>query len=100
MTERIRPNDELPLSFLSCRSSREALRANLSAPACLGPSTVHQVIAVANCPSAADGRTVGLKRAKHDWVVQSLTLSYPWYPCNPWFNRLFHVGTRTRRPIP
>jgi hypothetical protein len=69
VADRIPPNDELPLSFVACLSNSEALYANPLASPCLASATVHELIAVSDCPSAADGLNIGLKRAKHDWVV-------------------------------
>src|SRR5262245_44517260 len=69
MTSRDAPDDELPLSILTCLSDSEVFRANLIASPCLSPGTIHEVIAVANCPSAAGGLNIGLERAKHGWVL-------------------------------
>jgi hypothetical protein len=69
MRNRDAPDDELPLSILKCVSNIEVFRANLLASPCLGRSTIHEVIAVANCSSAAEGLNIGLDRAKHGWVL-------------------------------
>ena len=71
MAHYIQPEGAVPFSFVTCLSSREVSDANLLASPTLGSGTVHELIPVANCPSAADGLNVGLKRAKHEWVVWS-----------------------------
>ena len=64
MTDRALLGHALPLSFVSCVCDHHAFRANLLASACLALGTIHEVIAIANCPSTADGLNAGLKRAK------------------------------------
>jgi hypothetical protein len=64
----IQPHGVVPFSFVTCLSRREVFEANLLASPTMGSGTVHELVAVANCPSAADGLNVGLKRAKHEWV--------------------------------
>ena len=76
--------DAVYFSFVTGLSNSEALRTNLPASPCLGPTTVHEVIAVSNCRSAADGLNTGLKRAKHEWVVcvhQDVYLPSGWVGC-------------------
>jgi hypothetical protein len=65
----IQPDGAVPFSFVTCLSSREVFDGILLASPVRGSGTVHELIAVANCPSAADGLNVGLERAKHEWVV-------------------------------
>ncbi len=60
---------DTPLSLIVCLSDEAVLRDNLLTSTCLGPGSPQQVIALKNCPSAAAGLNVGLKRAKHEWVV-------------------------------
>src|SRR5271167_42835 len=84
MTNRDAPEDDLPLSILTCLSNSEVFRANLLASPCPGLSTIHEVIAVANCPSAAEGLNIGLERAKHAWVLcihQDVFLPAGWDAC-------------------
>jgi hypothetical protein len=69
MVHCIQPDRAVPFSFATCLSNREVFDANLLASPTVGSGTVHELIAVANCPSAADGLNVGLKRAKHEGVV-------------------------------
>jgi Glycosyltransferase like family len=80
----IQPDGLVPFSFVTCLSNREVFDANLLASPILGSGTVHELIAVANCPSAADGLNVGLKRAKHEWVVwvhEDVLLPEGWDRC-------------------
>ena len=58
-----------PLSFVTCASNDATLRTNLLASPCLAPESAHQVVAVRNCPSAADGLNIGIARAETEWVV-------------------------------
>jgi Glycosyltransferase like family len=58
-----------PLTFVACVSDEVTLRANLLASACLQPGTVHEVILIKNCRSAADGLNLGITRARHEFVV-------------------------------
>jgi hypothetical protein len=74
----------LPLSFVTCLSSRETLRANLLASPCLGPGTAHQLVAVEGCPTAAAGLNVGFHHAKHELLVcvhQDVYLPAGWDRC-------------------
>jgi Glycosyltransferase like family len=74
----------VPFSFVTCLSSREVFDANFLASPTMGSRAVHELIAVANCPSAADGLNVGLKRAKHEWVVwvhEDVLLPEGWDRC-------------------
>jgi hypothetical protein len=57
------------LSFLVCLSEDSVLDANLMASPCLRSGTPHEVVAIRNAPSAADGLNLGLRRAKHDWIT-------------------------------
>ena len=57
------------LSFVTCASNDATLRTNLLASPCLAPDLAHQVVAVRNCPSAADGLNIGIARAETEWVV-------------------------------
>jgi hypothetical protein len=50
----IQPDGAVPFSFVTCLSNREVFDANLLASPILGAGTVHELIAVANCPSAAE----------------------------------------------
>ena len=61
MTNPAAGNGLFPLSFGSCVSNEEVLRANLLASPCLGPDSPHEVILVKNCPSAADGLNLGYR---------------------------------------
>ena len=76
MTDSVQADDQLALSFVVCVSDREALQANLLSSPCLQPGSVHEVIAIENCPSAADGLNLGLERAKHGWVGCSCILTF------------------------
>ena len=58
-----------PLTFVACVSDEEILGANLLASACLKPGSVHEVILIKNCRSAADGLNLGIARARHEFVV-------------------------------
>jgi hypothetical protein len=72
------------LSFATCLSSPETLRANLLASPCLRPGTPHQVIAVEGCPSAADGLNAAFGYAKHELLVcvhQDVYLPEGWDRC-------------------
>ena len=69
MTDSVQADDQLALSFVVCVSDREALQTNLLSSPCLQPGSVHEVIAIENCPSAADGLNLGLERAQHGWVA-------------------------------
>jgi hypothetical protein len=60
---------DVSLSFVVCLSDDRWLETNLLASPCLGPSSPHEVIAVRNAPSAADGLNLALERAKNEWVV-------------------------------
>jgi Glycosyltransferase like family len=62
------PSDT-PLTFVACVSDEAILRANLLSSACLQPGTVHEVILIKNCRSAADGLNLGIARARHELVV-------------------------------
>jgi hypothetical protein len=57
------------LSFVACASNAVTLRTNLLASPCLAPESALQVVAVRNCPSAADGLNVGIARAETEWVA-------------------------------
>ena len=63
------PAVQSALSFVVCLSDDALLQANLLASPCLGPGSPHEVIAIRNAPSAADGLNMGLERAKNEWVV-------------------------------
>jgi hypothetical protein len=53
-----------------CVSDDAILKANLVAsPDLTGHGSPHEVILIHEAPSASDGLTMGLTRAKHDWVV-------------------------------
>jgi glycosyltransferase involved in cell wall biosynthesis len=58
-----------PISFVVCVSDDSILAAHLLASPCLGPGSPHEIIAVRNAPSAAEGLNSGLERAKHALVV-------------------------------
>jgi hypothetical protein len=58
-----------PLSFVTCASNDVTVRTNLLASPCLAPESALQVLAVRNCPSAADGLNIGIARAETEWVV-------------------------------
>ena len=58
-----------PLSFVTCASCDVTLQSNLLASPCLAPGSAHQVVAVRNCPSAADGLNIGIARSETEWVV-------------------------------
>jgi hypothetical protein len=58
-----------PLTFVACVSDEQVLDANLLASACLKPGSVHEVILIKNCRSAAEGLNLGLARARHELVV-------------------------------
>ncbi len=58
-----------PLSFVTCASCDVTLQSNLLASPCLAPESAHQVVAVRNCPSAADGLNIGIARSETEWVV-------------------------------
>jgi hypothetical protein len=62
-------NNQLALSFAVCVSDREVLKTNLLSSPCFKSGSAHEVIAIENCPSAADGLNLGLERAMHEWVV-------------------------------
>jgi Glycosyltransferase like family len=72
------------LSFVTCASSDATLRTNLLASPCLSPDSTNQVVAVRNCPSAADGLNIGIARSETEWVVcvhQDVWLSAGWDRC-------------------
>jgi Glycosyltransferase like family len=80
----IQADGAVPISFVTCLSNREVFDSNLLASPTMASGTVHELIAVANCPSAADGLDVGLKRAKHEWVVwvhEDVLLPEGWDQC-------------------
>ena len=84
MNDGIRVKSAVPLSIVTCVSSTASLQSNLLASPCLSAGTVHEVIVVSNCPSAADGLNLGLARAKHEWVVgihQDVFLPCGWDRC-------------------
>jgi glycosyltransferase involved in cell wall biosynthesis len=58
-----------PLTFVGCVSDTSILDTNLLASPCLRAGSRHEVIVIRNCPNAAAGLNLGLKRAKQDWVV-------------------------------
>jgi SAM-dependent methyltransferase len=58
-----------PITFVVCVSNDDVLRANLLASPDLGVGTIHQVILIHKCPSAADGLNFGLAQAQHEIVV-------------------------------
>jgi Glycosyltransferase like family len=62
-------DSEVQLTFVACVSDEEILDANLLASACLKPGSVHEVILIKNCRSAAEGLNAGLARARHELVV-------------------------------
>ena len=62
-------HSDTPLTFVACVSDEGILHANLLASACLQPGTVHEVILIKNCRSAADGLNRGIARARHEFVV-------------------------------
>ena len=48
------------------------------------PQSAHQVVAIRNCPSAADGLNIGIARAETEWVVcvhQDVWLPAGWDQC-------------------
>jgi hypothetical protein len=57
------------LSFVVCLSDDSVLDANLMASPCLRSGTPHEVVAIRNAPSAADGLNLGVDRAHCDWIV-------------------------------
>jgi hypothetical protein len=69
MINNVESGSLLPLSFVTCLSNRETLRANLVASPCLRPGTPHQMIAVEGCPGAAHGLNAGFTHAKHALLV-------------------------------
>jgi hypothetical protein len=74
----------MPFSFVTCISSHEVLDANLLASPCLGFSSAHEVIALPDCASAADGLNVGFAVAERDWLVfvhQDVFLPLGWDQC-------------------
>ncbi len=84
MTESVAPNDGFPLSFLTCVSNLEVLRANLLASPCLGPGRIHEVITFPDRASAADGLNAGFECARHEWLVcvhQDVYLPDHWDQC-------------------
>jgi hypothetical protein len=58
-----------PLSFVVCLSDDAVFGANLFASPCLGTGSLHEVIAIRNAPSAADGLNMGFERATNELVV-------------------------------
>jgi hypothetical protein len=56
-------------SFVACISDRSILKANLLLSPCLDVGSPNEVVLVRNSPSAADGLSLGLERAKHEWAV-------------------------------
>ncbi len=81
MADEMSANNAKPLSFATCVSSTATLRSNLLASPCLRDGPIHEVIAVSNCSSAADGLNLGVARAKHDWIVcvhQDVVLPAGW----------------------
>ena len=73
-----------PLSFVTCASNDATLRTNLLASPCLTPDLAHQVVAIRNCPSAADGLNIGIARSETEWVVgvhQDVWLPAGWDRC-------------------
>ena len=67
-----RPDGRHPSSaftFLSCISDDELLNSNLLASPCLAAGSGHDVILVKSCTAGADGLSLGIRRAKNDWVV-------------------------------
>jgi SAM-dependent methyltransferase len=60
---------ERPLSFVCCVSNNDVLQANFLSSLCLRNGTLHEVLLMPNCRSAAEGLNQGIARAKHDMVV-------------------------------
>jgi ubiquinone/menaquinone biosynthesis C-methylase UbiE len=58
-----------PLTFVACVSNEQVLCANLLSSPCLRPGSPHELIAVRDCHSAAEGLSQGIERASHDIVV-------------------------------
>jgi Glycosyltransferase like family len=72
------------LSFVTCASCDITFRTNLLASNCLAPESAHQVVAIRNCPSAADGLNFGITRSETEWVVcvhQDVWLPAGWDRC-------------------
>ncbi len=66
------PNGDDPnpaLTFVACVSDEAVLGANLLDSPCLKPGSVHELILVKNCRSAAAGLNLGIARARHEFVV-------------------------------
>jgi Glycosyltransferase like family len=75
------PIQSVVLSFVICMSDEQIVRAHALNSPCLQAGSAHEVILVRNCPSAADGLNLGLRRAKGDWIVcmhQDLFLPTRW----------------------
>jgi hypothetical protein len=71
-------------SFVACVSNDVILGTNLLASPCLAPDSAHQVLLIKNCPSAADGLNIGIRRAENEWVVlvhQDVLLPAGWDRC-------------------
>ena len=58
-----------PLTFVACVSDEDILRANLLSSPCLARGSVHELILIRNCQSAAEGLNRGIARAGHEFVV-------------------------------
>ncbi len=65
----LRQKGTVALTFVVCFSDPAILKANLFCSPCLQPHSPHQVIAIQNAQSAADGLNLGLARAEHELVV-------------------------------
>jgi hypothetical protein len=86
-------------TLVVCGSDGAALKANLLASPCLGPSSSHEVIVVRNGPSAADGLNLGLERARTDGVIlvhQDVLLPADW---ESQLRGQLHEAERQFRPI-
>ena len=72
------------LSLAACISEDELLQRNLLASPCFDPRFQHDIVAVRNCPSAAAGLNIALKRAEREFVVcvhQDIFLPAGWDRC-------------------
>lgn len=60
---------DIPLTLVVCVSDEASLKANLLASPVLRPGSVHEVILLHHCASAARGLNAGLDAARNDWAV-------------------------------
>ncbi|MGP0068513.1 MAG: glycosyltransferase [Isosphaeraceae bacterium] len=89
----------MSLSFVVCLSDEGMLKANLLTSPCFGPGSHHEVIAVRDAPSAADGLAMGCARATHELTVcvhQDVFLPRGW---DRLMVRQFHMAQQQFGPI-